>query len=402
MCQLPGCKEPAHFNPNTGKASEYCSMKHVHEAKSRECARSECSRTAFLANTAGLQFCSRACVNEALGETTSTVLNQTLDDETNCGLPGCQQKALPGGTWRSLRFCSEAHRILFVQRTPVPFGQPSAEPYTTQVVVARDNTSALELRFLDEGHPEHKSLADQFTSKWLHSKPKLGVEVLNVVKIEVPREVRERHEDYKTMVPNVRRRFHGTFSSRICRFYVGGSMCLRPDCGLCNICMRGFKIEDNVGHSPARGKRRQWLMYGKGLYFSSVSGKANDFSAETEKLATDGTTVRCMLVADVAAGKAFVTTEKYFPQMERPPLGYNSVVGEVGPHLNYDELVVYDPAAALPTHFVVYRNKSPPPASPTLKIENRETSRKRRGGHVSSSSEGKVRRLTPSRSRPRP
>lgn len=28
---------------------------------------------------------------------------------------------------------------------------------------------------------------------------------------------------------------------------------------------------------------------------------------------------------------------------------------QIGPHLNYDELVVYDPAAALPTHFVVYR-----------------------------------------------
>ncbi|CAM9884142.1 unnamed protein product [Ectocarpus fasciculatus] len=99
----------------------------------------------------------------------------------------------------------------------------------------------------------------------------------------------------------------------------------------------------------------RWLMYGKGLYFSSVSGKANDFSAKTEKRATDGTTVRCMLVADVAAGKACVTTEKYFPQMEQPPEGFDSVVGEVGPNLNYDELVVYDPAAALPTHFVVYR-----------------------------------------------
>ncbi|CAM9513720.1 unnamed protein product [Ectocarpus sp. 6 AP-2014] len=223
-------------------------------------------------------------------------------------------------------------------------------------MVAHQTTSSpLKLHFLDEGHPTHKSLADQFTSKWLHSKPKRGVEVLNVIKIEVPRDVRERYDDYKKAVPNVRRRFHGTFASSSCQFYVGGPICLRPDCGLCSICTHGFELEDNVGQSPARGNKIHWLMYGKGLYFSSVSGKANDFSAETEKLATDGTKVRCMLVADVAAGKAFVTTEKYFPQMERPPLGYNSVVGEVGPHLNYDELVVYDPAAALPTHFVVYR-----------------------------------------------
>lgn len=37
-----------------------------------------------------------------------------------------------------------------------------------------------------------------------------------------------------------------------------------------------------------------------------------------------------MLVADVAAGNALVTTEKYFPKMARPPVGYDSVVGEVG------------------------------------------------------------------------
>ncbi|CAM9960592.1 unnamed protein product [Ectocarpus sp. 12 AP-2014] len=208
---------------------------------------------------------------------------------------------------------SEAHRIIFAQQTPVPFGQPSAEPYTTHVMVARQTmctSSSLELHFLDEGHPKHKSLADRFTSKWLHSKPERDVEVVNVIKIQVPRDVRERHEDYKKEVPNVRRRFHGTFASRSCQFYVGGPVCLRPDCGLCNICTHGFMIGDNVGPSPTRGNRIRWLMYGKGLYFSSVSGKANDFSAKTEK---------------------------------------------VGPHLNYDELVVYDPAAALPTHFVAYR-----------------------------------------------
>lgn len=49
-----------------------------------------------------------------------------------------------------------------------------------------------------------------------------------------------------------------------------------------------------------------------------------------QQRAADGTTVRCMLVADVAAGNAMKTKEKCFPQMARPPLGYNSVVGEVG------------------------------------------------------------------------
>lgn len=41
--------------------------------------------------------------------------------------------------------------------------------------------------------------------------------------VQMPREIRERHENYKTMVPNIRRRFHGTYCSSICSFYVGVS-----------------------------------------------------------------------------------------------------------------------------------------------------------------------------------
>ena len=39
--------------------------------------------------------------------------------------------------------------------------------------------------------------------------------------------------------------------------------------------------------------------------------------------------------------------------LSRPPDGYDSVVGEVGDHLNYDELVVYNEAAALPEFLIV-------------------------------------------------
>lgn len=59
-----------------------------------------------------------------------------------------------------------------------------------------------------------------------------------------------------------------------------GTICLRPECAACNICMGGFKIGDNVGHSPMRSAR---LRYGQGIYFSSVSGKADDFAMKTAK-----------------------------------------------------------------------------------------------------------------------
>lgn len=50
-----------------------------------------------------------------------------------------------------------------------------------------------------------------------------------------------------------------------------------------------------------------------------------------QQRAADGKMVRCMLVADVAAGKAHRTFEKDFPEMTEPPMGYNSVVGEARP-----------------------------------------------------------------------
>lgn len=59
------------------------------------------------------------------------------------------------------------------------------DPYTTKVMVAGDGDSTIELHFLDEGHPEHISLSDQFISKWEHKKPARGVEVLDIIKIEV-------------------------------------------------------------------------------------------------------------------------------------------------------------------------------------------------------------------------
>eukprot|EP00752_Nemacystus_decipiens_P006919 g6213.t1 len=304
MCSLPGCKELVYRDSETGEESQYCSRKHAGEAKRRECLRTGCSRTAFLANTAGPQFCSRACADaECVGPT-------TLDPYVGwitCNLPGCLENSLRFVTWRSLHFCCEAHRVL------------------------------------------------HFTSRWQSEKPVGGPEVVDIIKINIDGQIRDRHEDYKTMVPNVRRRFHGTSSSRACRFYVGGSMCLHPDCGLCNIATQGFKIEGKVGRSLVRNNRPQWLMYGRGIYFTSVSGKANFFSQYTAKRAADGAWVRCMLVADVAAGNALVTTQKNFPPAWTPPPFIHSVVGEAGPDKKADELVCYDPAAALPTHFVVYR-----------------------------------------------
>lgn len=51
---------------------------------------------------------------------------------------------------------------------------------------------------------------------------------------------------------------------------------------MCNICTHGFKLADNTG---ATARRKNFpLRYGDGLYFSSVSGKANDYAELSEKV----------------------------------------------------------------------------------------------------------------------
>ncbi|CAN0483594.1 unnamed protein product [Ectocarpus sp. 12 AP-2014] len=116
--------------------------------------------------------------------------------------------------------------------------------------------------------------------------------------------------------------------------------------------MLGFKLGKNVART-ARATRRP-RRYGPGVYSSSVSGKANDYADLSTKTGSDGTELRCMFVANVAVGKSFNTKSSNLPQSACPPLGYQSVVGEVGQALNFHEVVVYKEEAALPTHLIVY------------------------------------------------
>lgn len=58
---------------------------------------------------------------------------------------------------------------------------------------------------------------------------------LTAVYIQMPEEVRERHEEYKRVVKNVRQQFHGTSCSGGCYFHVGvseGNVSLRTKDGL--------------------------------------------------------------------------------------------------------------------------------------------------------------------------
>eukprot|EP00903_Cladosiphon_okamuranus_P012319 g11551.t1 len=110
--------------------------------------------------------------------------------------------------------------------------------------------------------------------------------------------------------------------------------------------MVGFKLVGTAQKSYAR--------YGRGLYFSSVSGKSNDYAGGSEQ-SRGGVRYRTMFLCNVAVGKAKVTEAVDLPDDQCPGQGFDSVVGNKGANLNYDETVVYDETAAIPSYMIVYR-----------------------------------------------
>ena len=102
------------------------------------------------------------------------------------------------------------------------------------------------------------------------------------------------------------------------------------------------------------------LRYGRGIYFSATSSKSNDYSKGSELVLRQGDrhgrlwAWRCMFVCHVAIGNTYRTTDGSLTDDMCPPHGYDSVTGEVGPHLNYDEVVAYDESQAVPSYLVVY------------------------------------------------
>ncbi|TCD67833.1 hypothetical protein EIP91_011895 [Steccherinum ochraceum] len=99
-------------------------------------------------------------------------------------------------------------------------------------------------------------------------------------------------------------------------------------------------------------QRTNFGRFGAGIYTSATSSKANDYTCNAVPART-----RVMLLNWVVMGKTIKMTEGDTTLTE-PPTGYDSVVGEPGGDLNYDESIVYDNDAIRPAFLVVYIRKA--------------------------------------------
>ncbi|KIO25035.1 hypothetical protein M407DRAFT_76194, partial [Tulasnella calospora MUT 4182] len=138
--------------------------------------------------------------------------------------------------------------------------------------------------------------------------------------------------------------FHGT--PRHCRLGDGDNftnLCKKTTCSLCIILRYSFSVE-RAGTAPDRN----FLRFGHGIYTSSVSSKADDYTNDHSN-----SPHRVVLVARAALGKSKVL-RRNTQNLRSPPSGYDSVLGEVGYDLNYDEQVLYRDDAIRPAYIITY------------------------------------------------
>jgi len=212
--------------------------------------------------------------------------------------------------------------------------------------------------------PEAIQAALLFKSSW-EGRTSLG-EVQSVLRIE-NQTIQARFDAYRSALPtpNVRQRFHGT--TRECNFCVDGEAppCKEYSCALCSICAQSFSLEASGAGPNANNAVARALpaggRYGRGLYFTRASSKANDYSV---KVGEGAGKTRVVFLCEVAEGLSVEVSDQSIEDDEINMLirargqggQYDSVVAEGGGDgpLNYHEVVVYDNNAVLPKYLIVY------------------------------------------------
>ncbi|KAI0337034.1 ADP-ribosylation [Trametopsis cervina] len=221
------------------------------------------------------------------------------------------------------------------------------------------------LVFLTRQDPRYTEVIELFKAGWTHPDKNMPY-IHGVCKILSPEWLLKPFRDYKASLsnpsfwspfltrpqPEVQESllFHGT--TRGCLLAENernGLLCNLPDCYLCSIIREGFDLQKC-------GRKNKFSRFGTGIYTSSCSSKADDYCSNTSEKAT----LRVVLVSRVVVGRTY-RLRRNDVKLVAPPWGYNSITGEPGEDLNYEETVVYKNEAIRPAFLVVYGDKPPPP-----------------------------------------
>lgn len=226
---------------------------------------------------------------------------------------------------------------------------------TKPKVYVRPKQQSTTLRLLDASawpdSAEYEKVARHFENGWKHEHKKVP-NIKRIFAVCLPDHLNETYEEYNDRLErqngwrgaNEQLVFHGT--ERICSLGEKDehvTLCQRTTCRLCCILQTSFLV------SKAGSAGRSFKRFGPGIYTSSVSSKADDY-AIPPWLSDD----KAMIVAKVSLGKISIHY-KTTQHLTGPPLGYDSVLGDAGVDLNYDEQVLYKNEAVRPAYVVIYQ-----------------------------------------------
>jgi len=207
---------------------------------------------------------------------------------------------------------------------------------------------------LEKTSPSYSRVEILFNQGWKH-RQKRKPRVHAIFKVISPEGTLKPYFDYRASVeasPSMKTAgkidvesllFHGTRRSCLLGEDVNNlRLCALKNCSVCSIIRSSFDIEKC-------GSKHKFMRFGKGIYTTSCSSKADDYSSNRSPEAV----FRVLLVGRVVVGKT-LKRRTNATNLTELPCGYHSLTGDPGEDLNFPEHVVYDNDAIRPAYLVVY------------------------------------------------
>ncbi|THV01271.1 hypothetical protein K435DRAFT_827817 [Dendrothele bispora CBS 962.96] len=276
----------------------------------------------------GHNFCSRTCAQKAGSQSLS---KSNGGPRGLCHAPGCQKPAHidPDGSSAEL-----VETICLLCRKAPKLAKSHFCSQNCRDEAEKKGPMILEVPI---GHVTFKDVADQFKASWRHPNTHCPA-VKQVYKILAPQAQLASYNAYRASVEargqfvsagrhpgNENRRWHGT--RRECNLGDKGhtQFCSSQTCSLCCIVRTSFDLS-------SFGKGTGWGRFGRGIYTSSTSSKSNDYSRNEGCKSP----LKAILLNKVVVGKGHKLTSNH-ETLTAPPNGCDSVLGEKGGTLNYDQ-----------------------------------------------------------------
>ncbi|KAG8889071.1 hypothetical protein FRB98_005820 [Tulasnella sp. 332] len=278
-----------------------------------------------------------------------SIMNVVLSPESTTSwlimyADGTHDGMLPGDWWKAI----EPYFQLRYSLLTVPAQRLRTHPATPKPIT----TLNAPIRMLTFNSVEYHQLRSLFFDGWKHPHKQLP-SLVRIYAIDLPDPLWRPYLTYRLRIEsdlgsleslNERKTFHGT-PRKCC---IGDpqktlQLCSDAACNVCSIIRTSFRI-DLAGTAPGRN----FMRFGRGLYTTSVSSKADDYSVTQAN-----SPYKAMLVAKVVLGRGY-SLMRTTKNLIRPPVGHDSVLGTVGVDLNYDEQVVYRNDAIRPAYLLLY------------------------------------------------